>query len=400
MKKKVTVIGTGMDGCDTITKKGSKAIENSQLLIGADRILKPFEKLGKPCFHSYDAKKISEYISNCEYENIAVLMSGDCGFYSGALSLLPYLENYDTEVISGISSPSYFCSKLGMGYGDMRFVSLHGKNENIIRHIASNRKTFFLLGGSISPKDICLRLCEYEMGDLTVHIGENLAIENEVIKSGKAKDFQYADFGRLCVMIVENHNFERFLKSCIDDDEFVRGNVPMTKCEVRSVCVSKLMIGRNDVCWDIGCGTGSVSVEAAMRCPSGKVYAVEKNSDAVILTEKNRHKFRCDNIEIILGEASSAVENLPAPDCVFIGGSGGKLENIVKTAVTKNPRARIVVTSVSLETLEICLKTFGQYGLLCNVTQIAVTRTNTVGNHTMLKAENPIFIIERSFKNE
>ena len=136
----------------------------------------------------------------------------------------------------------------------------------------------------------------------------------------------------------------------------------------------------------------------AFRCPDGRVYAVEKNEEAVSLTSENRIKFGCDNIEIISGNAESVIETLPAPDCVFIGGSGGSLEQIIMKVIEKNPLAKIVAAAVSLETLNQCIEIFDRIGVETEITQLAVTRTRKVGRHTMLAAENPIFIIRRNFK--
>ena len=393
MNKKISIVGIGMDGINTITEEGKRAIEQSEILIGAKRMLNVFPYALKPSFASYISSEIAEFIHNCEYEKIAVLMSGDCGFYSGAEKLLPLLSDNEAEVISGIASPVYFCSKLKIPWQNVHFVNLHGIDGNIIRNVCTHQKVFFLLGSTITPKDICRKLCEYEMKKVKVHIGENLSHENEHIYSGEAEEFVMLDTDNLSVIIVENSDYERYTMCGIPDDKFVRGSVPMTKSEVRCVCVSKLEISKSDICWDIGSGTGSVSVEMAMQCENGKVYAVDKNSDAAMLIDKNRHKFGCDNIEIIHADAADAVSDLPTPDCVFIGGSGGKIDIIINTVYKKNTKVRIVVTAVSLETLNESVGVFEKYGVNSEVSQIAVTKTRKVGNHTMLSAENPIFII-------
>ena len=255
-----------------------------------------------------------------------------------------------------------------------------------------------MLGGDISASDVCRRLCEYSLGNIKVYIGENLSLENEKIHIGRADEFTDLETERLCVMVAENPDFEKTLKICIPDDCFIRGNIPMTKAEVRSICVSKLNIGCGSVCWDIGSGTGSVSVEAAMQCYDGTVYAVDKSAEAARLTALNAHKFLCDNIIVSCAEAESVVDTLPKPDCVFIGGSGGSLKRIIDTALEKNRNANIVVTAVTLETLNKCLEIFGDYKGEPEIIQISVTRTIRVGEHTMLKAENPIFIISFCLK--
>ena len=171
----------------------------------------------------------------------------------------------------------------------------------------------------------------------------------------------------------------------------------MTKAEVRGIIINGLSIAKESICWDIGCGTGSVSVEMAMRCTDGMVYALDNNSDACELTKINSVNFHCDNIECIYGDAIDVIEKLPTPDAVFIGGSKGQLRQIVMTAVSKNPSVRLTISAVTLDTLQQTLALFDELEIECEVTQIAVTRTKKVGSHTMLSAENPVFIIKRKF---
>lgn len=397
--KKIAIIGTGMDGVNTITAAALKAIDNAEVIIGAERIIKPFENMGKKQFISYKSNEISDFIKKSEYKKIAVLMSGDCGFYSGANTLLPLLSGYETEVICGISSPVYLCSRIGIQWQYMKFVSLHGTDGNIARNAAANKYAFFLLGGNITAKDVCKCFCEYGLSSIKVHIGENLGYKNERIISGNAADFTDTDFELLSVLIAVNPDYEKYIKSGIPDSDFTRNDkIPMTKSEVRSVCVSKLCIGEKSICWDIGGGTGSVSVEMAMRCSDGKVYSIEKNPDAAKIIDINRHKFHCDNIEIIIGNAENKIQNLPVPDCVFIGGANGKIEEIIDIIYDKNPGVKIVLTAVSLETLNKSISAFDKHNIGTEITQIAVTRTKKAGSHTMLTAENPVFIIKGEAK--
>lgn len=393
-KKMISIIGIGMDGEKTLTAEALSAIKKADIIIGAKRMTEPFESLGKPCFCSWKSEEIADFLRNEKYENAAVLMSGDCGFYSGAEKLLHLIKDVKTTVISGISSPVYFCSKIKKTWKNMKFVSLHGEKANIVRNVRRNELCFFLLGGEVTPDKLCRRLCEYGMGETKVYIGENLAAENERILTGKASDFTDVTFGKLTVAVTENTNFEKKTAIGINDEKFTRGKVPMTKSEVRSAVISKLEISRCGVCWDVGCGTGSVSVEAALQCFDGTVYAVDKNSEAVELTRENAHKFGCDNIEIICGSAPDCLSDFPAPDSVFIGGSSGRINEISDIVFAKNPNAVIVVTAVSVETLNEAVKALEQYEIEPEIVQLAVTRTRKIGLHTMFSAENPVFIIK------
>lgn len=393
-RKKVKIVGIGMNGRDTLTEYAKRLIESADILIGAERILKCFEYLKKPVLTTYNSSEISKFLHAENFETAAVLMSGDCGFFSGTAKLLPEISDMDYEIVCGISSAVYFCSKIGVSWQNMKFISLHGIESNIVRHVYENEKTFFLLGGKITAAQVCACLCEYSMNDTEVYIGENLGYEDEKILHGTPEDFIKTETALLSVMTVINSGYETVKRSGIPDSEFVRGHVPMTKSEVRSIIISKLGIANNSVCWDIGSGTGSVSVEMALQCSSGKVYAVERNPEAIDLTDRNKHIFKCDNIEIISGNAMDNIETLPVPDRVFIGGSGGEFQQIIRTVFEKNTKAVIVVTAVSLETLNTALESFRKCGAETNIIQAAVTRTKYVGGYTMLSAENPVFIIK------
>ena len=390
---KVYIIGTGMDGSNTLTREAEAAINEAEIIIGAERIVRPFSDLGKNIYTTYVPKDIREKLCSSEFDVAAVLMSGDSGFFSGTKKLIPLLKEHDIRVIPGISSVSYFCSKVCLSYEKMKFVTLHGKTSNIAINVKLNDFCFFLLGGEMTVSDICTRLCEYGLGDVTVHIGTNLSYENERIVTATANDLIDCKPDNLSVMITENRNALKYIPSSINDDIFRRDAVPMTKAEVRCVAISKLNISSDSVVWDIGSGTGSVSVEAAYRCPDGKVLAFDKKREATVLTSQNSRLFSCDNIESYEGECPGILSDAQIPDKVFIGGSSGNMLGIFEAVREKNPNADIVVTAVSLETLREASECFERIGTVPDIIQIAVTRTNRIGSHTMLSAQNPVFII-------
>lgn len=395
---KVCIIGTGVNGSDSLTKEAESAIAEAQLLIGAERMLSPYTELGKELFCSYAPQDIAAKLSSCGYSCAAVLMSGDCSFFSGTKKLLPLLKDHDVKITAGISSVSYFCGKLGFSYEQMKFVSLHGHSSNIAINVKLNQQCFFLLGGDITAAEVCRRLCNYGMGDVTVHIGADLGYPTERIVSGIADNLTDSDICGLAVMIVENVDALKHIPSAINDEDFLREKIPMTKSEVRCIAVSKLNIENDSVVWDIGCGTGSVSVEAAYRCPDGCVLAFDKKAEAAELTEKNARIFGCDNITACEGRCPDCLSAAEPPDKVFIGGSSGNMEVFFSAVHAKNAGADIVVTAVSLETLQCALSCFENYGITPEVIQIAVTRTEKTGSHTMLKAQNPVFIISGGLK--
>ena len=167
----------------------------------------------------------------------------------------------------------------------------------------------------------------------------------------------------------------------------------MTKQEVRSAALAKLAVRPADTLWDVGAGTGSVSVELALAAPRGRVFAVECEQDACALIRENKQKFSAWNLQLVEGRAPQALADLPAPDGVFLGGTKGELDAIVGAALDKNPNARICVSAIALETLSAAAAALTARGLEAQITQIAVSRTRPAGRLHLLMANNPTFLI-------
>ena len=167
----------------------------------------------------------------------------------------------------------------------------------------------------------------------------------------------------------------------------------MTKQEVRAAALAKLAVRPTDVLWDVGAGTGSVSVELALAAPQGHVYAVECVPKAGQLIRQNREKFAAWNLSLVEGKAPQALEDLPAPDAVFIGGTRGGMEAIVDAVLSKNPDARLCISAIALETLSAAVAALTARGFSAQVTQIAVSRTKPAGKLHLLMANNPTFLI-------
>ncbi len=177
------------------------------------------------------------------------------------------------------------------------------------------------------------------------------------------------------------------------DDDFIRGNIPMTKSEIRAVSISKMDLRPDDILYDIGAGTGSVSVEAAGYLPRGRVYAFEEKEEGCDLIRANAERFGVENIDIIPGHAPESFRDIPAPDCAFIGGSGGCFEAVVSALITKNPKVRIVANVITLETLTAALEVFGRLSLKAEIVCINVSVAEEAGSVHLMKARNPVYIL-------
>ena len=352
LEQKVSLVGIGMGAQKTLTLEGKQAFDEAELLFGAKRMTDAVQKPGQAVLHEYRSDRIVEYIkAHPEYRTVAIALSGDVGFYSGAKKLVDLLGE-EVQVICGISSVVYFMAKIGLSWDDAKIVSAHGRKCNLVSLIRHNRKVFSILGTEDGVAALASKLVYYGMGDVTLYVGENLSYENEKIFHDKAANLTEYRGDALSVVTAYNENTRAFSAvHGICDEEFLRGKAPMTKEEVRTVSLSKLRLGEDSVCYDVGAGTGSVSIEMALRAWNGEVYAIEKKEDALALLKENKQKFAADNLTIVSGTAPEAMTELPVPTHAFIGGSSGNMNAIVKLLLEKNPKVRIVINCITLETV-------------------------------------------------
>ena len=181
----------------------------------------------------------------------------------------------------------------------------------------------------------------------------------------------------------------------IPDEHFQRGDVPMTKQEIRVYLMAQAMIQPQDVIWDIGAGTGSLTVESALRASAGQVVAVEVEAEACELVRKNSAQFHLPNVTVVQAKAPQGLAELPDPDVVFVGGSGGNLRQILTEAAQRlRPGGRLIVTAVLVETLQETLQyTDSLTGFAVESCGLQITRVQPVGRRHMLKALNPIYVV-------
>ena len=397
---KVYLIGTGMGNPDTLTVRALRAIEACPVLVGARRLLEPWQE-GHQCVPLIAAADIAAWIAGQDQSPVGVLLSGDTGFYSGAKNLWPLLKDYEVETIPGLSSLAYFCARLGTTWQDVRVVSAHGRSHNVVGEIQSHRRTFALTGGATKAEDLCRALTERGLGEVRVSVGERLSYPDERIVTGTAAELAQERFADLSVLLAEHDEpvLRPWNTPGLPDEAFLRGEVPMTKEEVRALALCKLRLQPWHTVWDVGAGTGSVSVECALACPEGRVYAIEKKEAALDLLAENKARFGCSNLELVPGTAPEALKDLPAPDRVFLGGTSGDMEEILAVIFEKNPQARVVCTAVTLETVGEAARLFAPLEG-ADMVQVAVTRTRRAGRYHLMDAQNPVWIFSGEGKGD
>lgn len=392
----VTLIGMGSGQPENLTLQGLAALRQADLILGARRLL---AVLPAGCTENraaaYRPDEVAELLQTSGAENAVLVYSGDTGFYSGASSMMEKLEalGVRARVLPGLSSIQLLAAALGRPWQGWNLVSAHGRTCDPVAECMQGRPTFFLTGGSEDPATLCAQLAAEGFGDVQAVVGQCLGTPEEKLFRGSVKELAAGRFNSLSVLLVEAAEVLPRRAPGLPDEAFERGDVPMTKQEVRAAVLAKLAVRPEDILWDVGAGTGSVSVELALAAPRGRVYAVECRPEGCALIKANREKFRTRNLVLVEGLAPDALSDLPAPDAVFIGGSKGSLAAIVDTALDKNPDARICVSAIALETLSAAVAALTAKGRTVQVSQIAVSRAKAVGGLHLMMAQNPIYLI-------
>ena len=427
-RRSLFLVGTGVGAPEAGTQEAHAAVASADVLFGARTVLDNLksswpEAAGKAVISVYDAGAILQYLrENPQVRAAAIMYSGDSGFYSGASSMLAlveklrneagdtskadadaaagvFLNELDIRVICGISCVSWFAARAGIPWQDWKILSSHGRFCNVIGEVRRHVRCFVLLSGAEDLRRTGALLLkaqqEGNLGLLRLIYGYELSRPGEEIRECSAAELTQVSREGLYVLFIENLLVQRFpVLPGLPDSAFLRGRAPMTSSEIRALSLCKLQPGPKPVIWDVGAGTGSVSVEAALACPGGRVWSIEYKKAALELLKENRDRFCLQNMEIVEGRAPEALKDLPVPTHVFIGGSGGEIGQILLEVFSKNPGARVVVNCITSETLaalQTALNRLPVQDVEC--IQVSVHREETLGSYHYLRGMNPVFII-------
>ncbi|MBE5871290.1 MAG: precorrin-6Y C5,15-methyltransferase (decarboxylating) subunit CbiT [Lachnospiraceae bacterium] len=440
MKKQVILAGIGPGNTLLATRQVCRDIETAQVVIGAPRMIGMARKLSengatpgksgqmtdkKRYVEQYLPDQIAQIIKESEESRYCVLMSGDSGFYSGTKKLSALLrdEGYQKsagvqiEIHPGISSLSYLCAAFGKDYNEVSIASLHGRNENIAYRVHTHRLTFVLMEGD--GCELAKRLCEYGLADVKIYAGFFLSYEAETLFSCRACEYgetfeqllksrtQLSEGPLLCLLIENEKNVNP--ADSFRDGDFIRGNVPMTKAEIRCQICSMLELKKDGVLYDIGAGTGAVTLELARKIPFGTAYAIEYTKQGAELIRQNCRKHSMDQVKVVEGMAPQALTDLQDADAVFIGGSRGRLRDILTALKEKKAGQRlpVVISAVTTETwkelMELACEAVNEkkadrketIGLSeVSVIQLQTSRMMPLGSYHRMEPQSPIWLLK------
>ncbi len=442
----VEIIGIGLS-IDDITEKQRKIINNADLLVAGERYLDYFRDLeSDKLVIKRDIDFIADQIkSRMEREKIVVLASGDPLFFGIGASLIKRIGRENIKIHPNISSAVSAFALIKEPWHDACFISLHGKKDfkQINDILLKNDKIAILTDPDKNPSWIADKLINAGFTDFEFYVFENIGnTEEKNFRFDSASKVKGLNFKSPNIVILKRkplssrnekpaHSTKKFFKgdiednaagSCIKDDFLSRDIVSInsssdidgsglytgmpdnmfshekgliTKSEIRCIVLSKLrLISDCHVLWDIGAGSGSVSIEASKFIPNGSIFAFEKNYSRICDIRKNIDKFKADNINIMHAEFPHDLGKLPDPDRIFIGGGGRELLEIINIGADRLVNGGIIViTLVLLQSIEPCLSLLRNKGFEIDLVQVQISRLSSMPFGDRLASLNPVWII-------
>ncbi len=441
---KLCIIGIGYKPLD---KKAREIIYASEIILASGRLFEVFK--GYEEFEKVQDKIkvinnvaetinfISAQIKNTSpnptlgkggYGGIVLLASGDPMFFGISRRAVKEFGKETVEILPDLSSIQAAFSKIKEPWDDAFLMSLHGgpdpekrrrlpyEIKDIPALLQQHNKIAILTDKENNPSEIASILLNSQLStpnsQLIVYVCERLGYSDEKITEGTPVEIAGMLFASPNVVIVKIQDTgykiqdEKSRASCImhhashpasycfglTEDEIAHSRGIITKDEVRAATIHKSRLPQRGVFWDIGAGSGSIAIEAARLCPELKIFAVEKNEEQVCNIKENKARFNAANVEIIKGAAPEVLTSLPAPDRAFVGGSGGRLKDIIDF-IAKMRTSIIVINAVTIETLNEAVQNLENNKFEVEISEISVSRSKSIAGKRHMNALNPIFVI-------
>ena len=396
VKRELIIAGAGTGSIMQLTPEVKRAVEEADVVF-VDERLRSFVPPDKKVIHIMTWWNLVH-----ESGKVVMLVSGDAGIFSLLPIIKRHFPNEKLTVLPGISSLQAVCAAACETWHDAAIISGHGlkiSRRELLNTVERKRITILFCDGVMSPSWACKNLkC---LKNIDVVIGSCLGGENEQIFRGTPCEFSEHKFPSLSIILIRNSKPYAPERMHLRDEDFIRSeNIVMTNESVRSVIMTVLELKGDSVFWDIGAGSGSISVSAGNENPFADIHAVECNPKAAALIRRNSLKFHLHNIAVHRKRALKAIVKLPKPTHVFIGGSDGELSGILKYISRIDECVRVVAACVTLETFAEAYEILKGWENFGAVQISAVSSKPLTPSLTMMKANNPVMILSANSKQK
>lgn len=399
----IHIIGIGIEGIKSLSESSMATINAAKLVIGSERFLKQLSGIPESRKYSFktDLFKVVDIIKKKKKSDIVVLASGDPNLYGITGYLLKNFGKENLDITPAVSSMQWAFAMAKETWEDAEIVSAHGRGvDEVLKATLMRDKVGVFTDDKNSPDKLAAALISAGIGERRVFVCENLGMENPKMFEGSLDETVSKRFSPMNVMIIKKEKAAEpagkpYSKSLgIPDFQFAHREGMITKAEVRAIALSKLRPASGNIMWDIGAGSGSVSIEAEGLIAPGKVFAVEKDQKQLAFLKKNIVKFAANRVEPIGGDAPEALKPLPDPDIVFIGGSSGHITEILAYIDTRLKKGgRLVANTVTLENFTELVEFMKAHNYVFEVTTASVARSKELSQKHFMIAANPINII-------
>ncbi|ALA58020.1 bifunctional cobalt-precorrin-7 (C(5))-methyltransferase/cobalt-precorrin-6B (C(15))-methyltransferase [Nitrospira moscoviensis] len=402
-RRAITLVGIGDDGCVSLTSRAVSAVTKAGVLVGGERHLEFFPQFhGERIVLKGGLSTVLDRVAElAEEQNVCVLASGDPMFFGIGGLVIKRLGAEHVEILPQPSSVQWAFARAGLKWDDAAFLSLHGRSaEGFLTRLKRHAKVAILTDENTSPPVLARRMTEHGETAWIAWVCENLGGPDERVRRFTVEDLAACqDIGPLNVLLLVRSDPSWRVPCTIPflhEDAFAK-RMPkkglITKREVRLLSLAAMGIRPDSVIWDIGAGSGSVSVEAALLAPEGRVYAIEVDQEGVEMCRENLRAHAVDNVRVIAGRAPEVLADLEPPDAVFVGGSKGSIEEIIDIVFDRlQPGGHLVVNAITLENAGETYQVLRRRGLVPEVTLLQVSRAEPLAHYLRYEALNPIQI--------
>jgi len=396
-QQKIYLVGAGIAGWEGFGSKALEVIDKAEVMIGHQRHLDIIPHFTGEKQVLGDLSIMLDFLKKTDKRTV-VLGSGDPNFFGVARFLLRNLPKERIEIYPNVTSVQYAFARIKEPWDDAIFVSVHGRGlQRAIDRIIASEKVAVLTDQVNTPAAIARALIDRGAEGYDAWLCEEMGLPGEKFTKTDVKGLLEIKASPLNILILIKAwepNLEHYPLIGIDDDQFATVKKLITKQEVRAVTLAKLQLQDDLVLWDVGAGSGSVSIEASNLMPNGRIYALERNPQYIGFLRDNLKKFVARNVLLVEAFAPEGLDDLPDPDRVFIGGSGGMLEEIIEAADRRlKSEGLIVLNAVTLDTLTKSVEFLEDHGYTVEVTCVNIAKTKGLTEYKLFEAQNPVYIV-------
>ncbi len=406
-KRKVHIIGVAPYGASSLIPEARRLLNRAELVFGGKRLLALFPSLsGEKVVIKNNLAESTDLIKrNLGRKRMVVLASGDPNFYGIAGYLTAKLGKKVVDITPNVSAMQLAFARIKESWEDVVFVSVHSRPvKNIVQAVRLNHKIGIFTDDKHTPAAIARVLLKHGVDGYRAYVCQNLGSKEEKVVETNLPNLVKMKFSPLNVLILLREQSKRQSQQIfgIPEASFYRRREGLiTKQELRAVSLAKMHLTDESVLWDIGAGSGAISVEASFLARKGRVFAIEKNQKDIAIIKKNLRKFNVSNVEVVKTFAPDGLNDLPDPTTVFIGGSGGRVKEILDLVSQRlKSGGRIVINIVVLENLSAAVSALKARGFVLDITLINIARSTGVMELTRFEALNPVFVVTGVKKEE